>query len=665
MDAQFSNLSSNDTNTVKLPPISFLAGGTKESSSSNQRDGSIGTSQSTFPASFSGFRSGNQLRLPSISSLASRFQQSAVDSGSTTLSIPRTGLQSAMQASKEQKQPNAQSQYPSFQYPSRQPGYFIQPNSTDVYRTNGMSTLTSQQTRPTTVDSSSLKNEQLEDHQQYHQTERQGQEVQNKQQKLGPKQKIQRAEVHDESGIADTHNTPHEESGVSSEKHEQSRPESSKHNQHQPHHHHRHKSEDLGERIKEAQSLLKDGGHIHIVHEPHGDHHHHKVYVHNPTPAGHALSPSSTQESHKSAKDNTGVHATLQKPAVGDESNTTVQNDSTIAENSTTMNQTTILDQSMLLASQPFRKRKVTVCSRDIFSVAAKYSRREIGSVVYTDYPTNPSLNRHWRNLSNQDTEKLHEDKVKYEEVGKQRKDYGILVNKRVELLPSLISNYINCTIDVYVPYHEMFDNPNVFDKRIWGTDVYTDDSDVVAILYHCGILHSQDPTRRKLRKISKRQEKEQKRDIDANASPMNYQFTSYSGPITPGNKENMHNITGNTVTEEEAADLIVTLIILPTLKEYKGCYRNNYYSRSWKDHDGCSIAVYGVRWCKLGEGINFSGVSRYGTFRKKMLNERLEIAQRVRNQKDPEPRLDGSSESYKKREKAGQWTGGRKFSQL
>lgn len=664
MSAQFPNISSNDVNTVKLPPISFLAGSMKNNTNSEQRDGGMGTGQSTFPASFSGFRSGNQLRLPSISSLASGFQQS------TTNSESMMTMQSAVPAGTEQKGRNRQPQFSSFPYSARQPGYFPQPNTTNAYQTSNTMLYDAHQTGSSVVGSGSVKSEQLEKQppqkqqpQQKQQTQQRPLQQQQQQQHLKQQAEPSIQKIPHSDNSTKTHNTHHNHEQKAA-KLEQHAPGSNVQHHHQPHHHYRHKSEDLGERIKEAQSLLKDGGHIHIVHEPHGDHHHHKVYVHNPGSAEHALASSSSKESHKSGKEN-GASSTVQRPAIANESNSTVQNDSTIAENSTTMNQTTILDQSMLLASQPFHKRKVTVSSRDILNIAAGYPRKRIGSVIYTDYPTYPSLIRHWKNLSEQDTEKLALDKARSEEVEKQRKEYGILVNKRVELLPSLISHYTNCTIDVYVPYHEMFDNSNVYDKRIWGTDVYTDDSDIVAILYHCGILHSQDPTRRKVRKISKRQEKEQTRDLDTNATSMNYQFTSYSGPITPGNSENLHNITGSAVSEEAAADLIVTLVILPTLKEYKGCYRNNYYSRSWKNHDGCSIAVYGVRWCKLGEGINFSGVSRYGAFRKKMLNERLEIAQKVRDQKDPEQRLDANSGNSQEREKAGQWTGGRKFSHI
>ena len=154
MSAQFPNISSNDVNTVKLPPISFLAGSMKNNTNSEQRDGGMGTGQSTFPASFSGFRSGNQLRLPSISSLASGFQQS------TTNSESMMTMQSAVPAGTEQKGRNRQPQFSSFPYSARQPGYFPQPNTTNAYQTSNTMLYDAHQTGSSVVGSGSVKSKQ-------------------------------------------------------------------------------------------------------------------------------------------------------------------------------------------------------------------------------------------------------------------------------------------------------------------------------------------------------------------------------------------------------------------------------------------------------------------------------------------------------------------------
>lgn len=394
------------------------------------------------------------------------------------------------------------------------------------------------------------------------------------------------------------------------------------------HYHHRHPSDDLGEKIREAQSQLKDGGHIHIVHEPHGDHHHHKVYVHNPPPKEKKniqIEPVDQDQYIVSNSNNNNNNTTTPNA-----STSTIQNDSTIGDNST-LNQTTIFDQSTL-ASQPFHKRRVTVKSRKLLQQVSEFPRENICSVVYDEYPTASTIIRSYQHVKQDDIS--NEDSIlqKSRESNNERKKlYGLYSSKRIELLPSFIVSYLNCTVDILVPYSALFNNANVYDKRIWGTDIYTDDSDVVAILYHCGILHSQDPTKRKSRKLSRRQQRKERQDSSFDEHSGILEFTNYTGAITPGNIDNIHNVGGDPVTEEDAADLIVTLIILPTLKEYKGCYRNNYYSRSWKKHDGCSIALYGVRWCQLGEGIFYSGMAHYGSFRKRILSERQEVTERAR----------------------------------
>lgn len=399
-------------------------------------------------------------------------------------------------------------------------------------------------------------------------------------------------------------------------------------------HHHRHDS--LEDKIKLAQSQLKTGGHIHVVHEPHGDHHHHKVYVHNPV-------PNEDSEDH-TAEDTTAKSVTT--PVISE--STLVQNETTIADpNATKNNETTIVDpnatKSMNVSTileqppQPFEKRRMAIKSQQVLETAAKFPRKNLGFVIYQEYPTYNTLLRNLRNLDDTDRERLEQDEQLYLKVQEERHEFGVKQSKRIELLPSLIQNYINCTIDVCVPYSEIIDNSNVYDKRIWGTDIYTDDSDIVAILYHCGILNSQDPTKRKARRVTRKQQQEQRNDMKWDEDKSEYEFTNYSGAITPGNAENLHNVIDGVVSveDEDATDLVVTLVILPRLNEYTGCYRNNYNSRSWTNHDGVSIAIYGVRRCRIGEGVG-SASGGAGSFRKRLLNERLEIADHVRHQKDP-----------------------------
>ncbi|VEU24404.1 DEKNAAC105672 [Brettanomyces naardenensis] len=615
---------------VKLPPISFLSDSLAQRNNSNVSNGAAlnastsspvfqptntASNFSSFPGSFPSFNSlgtKNSIHLPSISSLTSGM--------GGVRGVDQTNAISSNQSIPSEENASLPAQLSSYNYSrtANTPGLVRRSSNASITQ---KSSETVRDTPPTSAETgkspSTGSNDQVQDQQQQQQA----------------------AHLTTDE---DHHRRTH----------------------HFHHHHHHHVEDDLGEKIKEAQSQLKDGGHIHIVHEPHGDHHHHKVYVHNPTTAENRDKERREQTSQQ-PQQSLQAKATVQ--AGGNES-TILQNESTILDNS--LNQTTILDQSTLAAqleSQPFEKRRMTVTSRDVLDGVSKFPRKHLGSIMYDEYPTYHTLIRYLRNISSEDLNKLEEDKKQYSVVERERKEFGILQSKRLELLPDLISNYINCTIDILVPYEALFDNVNVYDKRVWGTDIYTDDSDIVAMLYHCGVLHSQDPTKKKAKRVSRRQQQQQQKDSKFDSATHEYQFTNYTGAITPGNPDNIHNIISGTTSEDEAADLIVTLLILPTLQEYKGCYRNNYNSRSWRHHDGCSVALFAVRWCQLGEGVYYGGVSNYGSFRKRLLNERLDIVQRVRKQKDPVPVKNHNSSgsatvSANGKETIGHWVADKSF---
>lgn len=71
----------------------------------------------------------------------------------------------------------------------------------------------------------------------------------------------------------------------------------------------------------------------------------------------------------------------------------------------------------------------------------------------------------------------------------------GIFVYEPGKLLPRFDQN-LNGILDVLIPAKYLtYDNPQVKKKAIWGTDIYTDDSDVVSskdtVLYHCFFFSS------------------------------------------------------------------------------------------------------------------------------------------------------------------------------
>lgn len=95
-------------------------------------------------------------------------------------------------------------------------------------------------------------------------------------------------------------------------------------------------------------------------------------------------------------------------------------------------------------------------------------------------------------------------------------------------------------TIRIARQYFYKSENESIRKRALWGTDIYTDDSDIVAILLHTGRLGKKNPSK----------------------------------------------------------DAIVKVRVLPRLIKYSGSLRHNIMSRGWKTrHDGESIMVEDLKW--------------------------------------------------------------------
>ncbi|KAG5372871.1 hypothetical protein CJU90_0527 [Yarrowia sp. C11] len=157
-------------------------------------------------------------------------------------------------------------------------------------------------------------------------------------------------------------------------------------------------------------------------------------------------------------------------------------------------------------------------------------------------------------------------------------------------LLPNL-QLHVDCTVQVLIPRKHLRKESNLLVQRreIWGTDIYTDDSDIVSVLYHTGVL----PTRAQ---------------VDAFYSTLRAQEEGHGDDTTDGHLEdehpvavgpNSHLVTSTSDHEQIYGDCLVTLRALPKLTEYTGCYRNGINSRSWKHHDGGSFAIQKVEFLR------------------------------------------------------------------
>ncbi|CAJ0629230.1 4427_t:CDS:2, partial [Entrophospora sp. SA101] len=172
--------------------------------------------------------------------------------------------------------------------------------------------------------------------------------------------------------------------------------------------------------------------------------------------------------------------------------------------------------------------------------------------------------------LANYYEEMNHHDATKLEEIsrvivhndeslnmnGFKEKNLGHLLYNPKEILPPLEFKE-NGLMEIWIQAkHLTWDNTKVKEHFVWGTDIYCDDSDVVATLIHSGLF-----------------------------VPLEYDKSKV-------------------VQNQPNYDLHVTIRAYPKLLYYKGTKRNNYKSRCWGDHHGVSYKIEKVEKIQIGEAI-------------------------------------------------------------
>ncbi|CAI4059527.1 hypothetical protein SUVZ_04G1690 [Saccharomyces uvarum] len=144
--------------------------------------------------------------------------------------------------------------------------------------------------------------------------------------------------------------------------------------------------------------------------------------------------------------------------------------------------------------------------------------------------------------------------------------------------LPAIGIDKINNIIMLKITYEDVqasFDNlesPRARNNEIWGCDIYSDDSDPILVLRHCGFKPVASPGSSfpKLRR-------------------------------TPANMANQDSVIGNLpLLRGTPFDLEVGLLLLPTLQKYSSVKRFDIISRKWGSegtvlHDGISYGIYSI----------------------------------------------------------------------
>ncbi|KAI0182632.1 histone deacetylation protein Rxt3-domain-containing protein [Xylaria flabelliformis] len=127
--------------------------------------------------------------------------------------------------------------------------------------------------------------------------------------------------------------------------------------------------------------------------------------------------------------------------------------------------------------------------------------------------------------------------------------------------------------------------------RAVWGTDVYTDDSDVVAACIHAGWIRGEWPS-----------------DVDIDLLELQKPATKSKQRIMPAEQhlEVLNSVPASGPIHVPAdRDLHVTLLILPPLEKYASSTRYGIQSREFGGtyngrksiHDGLSFMIISVRW--------------------------------------------------------------------
>ncbi|KIX02113.1 uncharacterized protein Z518_08052 [Rhinocladiella mackenziei CBS 650.93] len=200
-------------------------------------------------------------------------------------------------------------------------------------------------------------------------------------------------------------------------------------------------------------------------------------------------------------------------------------------------------------------------------------------------------------------------------------------VSIRPNLLPSFTdAEHINCTYTVRVPRQWIQQRERGIicaERYLWGSGIYTDDSDPIAAAMHSGFITSVHPP-----------------GIDEAllARVIEEQNPRIEGSMAPEKPKPM----------EENKDLHITLLVLPQLEEYVESVRFGIKSRSWPEepdpsppttsgsraaassktpHDGVSFMVLKTEF--VNDGTEVKRVGRTGKEKRERL--RREIMERKR----------------------------------
>ena len=189
----------------------------------------------------------------------------------------------------------------------------------------------------------------------------------------------------------------------------------------------------------------------------------------------------------------------------------------------------------------------------------------------------------------------------------------------RFKSLP-LFKGKENCTVTVRIPRYYLSREQReliCLDRNLYGTDIYTDDSDPLAAAIHCGWIRGEWPA-----------------EVDtsllqaASSAEQQLSHVGFSDHHMDGHKQSLVMVAPprhGPVQAKRHLDLHITLRVLPPLQRYASSVRHGLKSRSWgSNHDGMSFEIIRFEW--IDEGTSSRGEERTGAARRKRLRTAMSL---------------------------------------
>jgi len=138
--------------------------------------------------------------------------------------------------------------------------------------------------------------------------------------------------------------------------------------------------------------------------------------------------------------------------------------------------------------------------------------------------------------------------------------------------------------------------------RAVWGSGIYTDDSDVVAAAIHSGwIMGDFSDSNEDLRRLFDHADHEA--DV-----PIDDQMSFKEKPSHP-------------IRIPTELDMHVTILVLPPLQKYTSSVMNNLHSRAWgEDHDGMSFKIHAIDFVDEPRYTRY--IERSGAARKQRMRD-------------------------------------------